>query len=154
MILQKTSKKSVRSTMFDIRLSFFKTSAVGGRVLWKIMGRDTKDLSYSLLYCRCRDKSKVFIVLDHLSPLVVMNKKVIVSCIADTPQNKAFFKCSAWIVQAVSVVAIILVSLSRTHYTMDILIAYAITTTIFRIYHTAVSYPELRVRLRISMPNK
>lgn len=51
-------------------------------------------------------------------------------------------------------IAVALISLSKTHYTIDLVIAYFATTTVFRIYHTAVRYPELLVGLRYRVSNK
>lgn len=48
-----------------------------------------------------------------------------------------FYSCST--------LGIILVSVSRGHYTVDIVIAYVVTTVVFWIYHTICAHPQLKV---------
>ncbi|OQV21322.1 putative Phosphatidylcholine:ceramide cholinephosphotransferase 1 [Hypsibius exemplaris] len=45
---------------------------------------------------------------------------------------------------ACSTAGVILVTISRGHYTVDVLIAYAVTTVVFYIYHTVATFPQLK----------
>ncbi|XP_055334365.1 phosphatidylcholine:ceramide cholinephosphotransferase 2-like [Paramacrobiotus metropolitanus] len=47
-----------------------------------------------------------------------------------------FYSCST--------LGVILVSISRGHYTVDIVIAYVVTTVVFWIYHTICAHPQLK----------
>ena len=50
-----------------------------------------------------------------------------------------------WLSWAVSFTGIILVLAAHGHYTVDVLIAYYVTTTLFWIYHTLANYGHLKV---------
>jgi shingomyelin synthase len=49
-----------------------------------------------------------------------------------------------WVMWIGSVIGVICILLSRGHYTVDVIIAYYITTRIFWLYHTLASYPQLK----------
>lgn len=49
-----------------------------------------------------------------------------------------------WLVWAASVTGIFMVLLSRGHYTVDVVIAYFVTTRVFWMYHTLANNPSLK----------
>lgn len=59
------------------------------------------------------------------------------------PRRLFFLSAIIWLS---SLTGIVLVSISRGHYTIDIVIAYYVTTRIFWIYHTLAGTPSLKVR--------
>ena len=76
--------------------------------------------------------------------LVKREKRLFV--VTDTPQNKQIFRIAKRSLYLLAAVGVLMVSFSRTHYTVDIVIAYVITTMLFRIYHTIAAHAHLKVR--------
>ncbi len=62
--------------------------------------------------------------------------------LSDSPRRWWLLHTIAWILSATGVTLLLL---SRGHYTVDVLIAYWITTRVFWIYHTLAAYPILKV---------
>lgn len=56
-----------------------------------------------------------------------------------------------WIVWLVSSTGIFCILISRGHYTIDVLIAYYITTRVFWLYHTLANTPSLQVQKYFSV---
>jgi shingomyelin synthase len=52
------------------------------------------------------------------------------------------------LVYLMAVTGIVMVSISRGHYTVDIILAYYITTRVFWMYHSMVANAELKVGRR------
>ncbi|GAU87369.1 hypothetical protein RvY_00234 [Ramazzottius varieornatus] len=61
-----------------------------------------------------------------------------------TPQNKQIFRIAKRSLYLLATVGVLMISFSRTHYTVDIVIAYVITTMLFRIYHTIAAHAHLK----------
>lgn len=57
-----------------------------------------------------------------------------------TPQKIVACRIAKWLMYILATIGVALITLSRTHYTLDIVIAYVITTWLFCIYHTAVAH--------------
>lgn len=62
-----------------------------------------------------------------------------------TPKRPLFFKILQWGSWLVSVTGVVMVLLARGHYTVDVLIAYYVTTRVFWMYHTMANNPRLKV---------
>lgn len=48
-----------------------------------------------------------------------------------------------------SFIGVIMVLISHGHYTVDVLIAYWVTTRLWNIYHTLANTPQLKVSLNV-----
>lgn len=64
---------------------------------------------------------------------------------ADLPRKGWLAKAIRAFFYLCSSLGVILVSISRGHYTVDIVIAYVVTTVIFWIYHTICAHAQLKV---------
>lgn len=62
--------------------------------------------------------------------------------ITDTPKKLYLVH---WLYWLMAVVGVIMVQLAHGHYTVDILIAYFITTRLFWLYHTLANNASLKV---------
>lgn len=51
-----------------------------------------------------------------------------------------------WISMAVSFLGVVFVMVAHGHYTVDVLIAYYVTTRVWWIYHTMACHNQLKVR--------
>ncbi|XP_021950004.1 phosphatidylcholine:ceramide cholinephosphotransferase 2 [Folsomia candida] len=60
-----------------------------------------------------------------------------------TPRKLFYLHWASWIV---SIVGVVMMLISRGHYTVDVLIAYYVATRIFWIYHTLANNPQLKVQ--------
>lgn len=62
--------------------------------------------------------------------------------VTDSPKK---FKPFHWLVGLAALVGIVMVLLARGHYTVDVLIAYYVTTRLWYIYHTMANNVQLKV---------
>lgn len=60
----------------------------------------------------------------------------------DTPRKCYLLHWAAWLA---SLSGVVFVLVAHGHYTVDVLIAYYVTTTLFWIYHTLANNPTLKV---------
>ena len=71
-------------------------------------------------------------------PLLNMFEDVVVS---DTPPSQKILRTSSFILCSF---AILLVLISREHYTIDVLVAYYVVTRMHWTYHTIANFPALQ----------
>ncbi|KFD71732.1 hypothetical protein M514_04295 [Trichuris suis] len=75
--------------------------------------------------------------------ILVMSYMVVKECKSyDSPRRFWQLHVVVWLVSASGILCILL---SRGHYTVDVVIAYFVTTRMFWLYHTMANNPELKV---------
>ena len=67
-------------------------------------------------------------------------------CFSDSPKRFWPLHWASWIASATGIV---LVLVARGHYTVDVVIAYYVTTRVFWIYHTLANHANLKVYLSL-----
>jgi len=55
-----------------------------------------------------------------------------------------------WLAWMAAVAGMIFIVISKQHYTVDVVVAYYVTTRLFWIYHTMANNMELKVHTKIS----
>lgn len=75
---------------------------------------------------------------------------VYVNFFPDTPKKFYLLRFIHWMYWVLAVIGIIMLQLSHGHYTVDVIIAYYVTTRIFWVYHTLANNSNLKVSVETS----
>lgn len=54
-----------------------------------------------------------------------------------------------WLAWMAAVAGMVFITISKAHYTIDVVVAYYVTTRLFWIYHTMANNMELKVKINL-----
>uniref|UniRef100_T1IPF2 Sphingomyelin synthase-like domain-containing protein n=1 Tax=Strigamia maritima TaxID=126957 RepID=T1IPF2_STRMM len=106
-------------------------------------------ISLAIVHERLPDRTKTSplpdIVFDLIQPVdwaLVVSEILIIIGLLYTPRRCYLLHWLSWLL---SLTGVIMVLISRGHYTVDVIIAYYVTTRLFWIYHTIANNSTLKM---------